>query len=425
MRIGTFYDEFFSNNYLRDFRFLGKKKKVCHAPQWQTTKIKQNRYAKRWLLKQRNTKVAKYTRLYGGIAYYKSIIHYQVANEDEKHFNHFFFDFDAHNKRFDEIKHKQNDAIDKLTGKDMFNTLDDLQIQIQDLIFNEDLIVESWNESKIVHDYFLNQGLKTLPCFSGSKGIHLRLYFDEIHLNNYDRIVEDLSHTLIDEFHLKTMDESVSDFAPSKSVERLPYTYNEKSALKVIPFSFEHNSLDDVLDKAKRLSKRRLDKVEDFCLSDYVNVGFSDALLKLDEKVGIIVAKEQKAKEQLKQEQAMQRSVNGTYTGGINGNVKDDLRILVKMVCGTDNLVKEHEHYDKWKCVFHDDKNESAIVSKKYYQCLSSNCKVGKINYYDFIKEWFHLSSDDEIKDKIIELQSIMDGDVVIENANLGEIIVE
>ena len=92
------------------------------------------------------------------------------------------------------------------------------------------------------------------------------------------------------------------------------------------------------------------------------------------------------------------------------------------MICGTNNLVSEHEHYDKWKCVFHDDKNESAIVSNKYYQCLSSNCKIGKINYYDFIKEWFHLSSDDEVKEKIIELQNIMDG-IVIEDANLGGVI--
>ena len=416
MRIGNFYDEFFSKNYLRDFRFLGRKKKVCHAPQWQTTNIKQNKYAKRWLLKQRNTKIAKYTRLYGGIAYYKSIIDYQLANEDMKQFNHFFFDFDAHNNKFDEIKHKQNDAIDNLVGKELFNTMDELQNQIQELIFNEDLIVESWNESKIVHDYFLKQGLKTLPCFSGSKGVHLRLYFNQIHLNNYDRIIEDLSHTLINEFQLKTLDESVSDFAPSKSVERLPFTFNEKSGLNVIPFNFEHDSLDDVLNKALKPT------IEDFNLNDYINVGFDDALLSLDKEVDFVVAKEQKAKEQLKQEQAMQRNVNGTYTGGINGNVKDNLRTLVKMICGTNNLVSEHEHYDKWKCVFHDDKNESAIVSNKYYQCLSSNCKIGKINYYDFIKEWFHLSSDDEVKEKIIELQNIMDG-IVIEDANLGGVI--
>lgn len=401
MRIGAYYDEFFNGNYLRDFRFLGKTKKVCHAPKWQTTNLKQNRYAKNWLLKQRNTKIANYTKLYGGLSFYSSIIHYQLANLDKKLFNHLFFDFDVHNNEFDVIKHKQNDALENLTGRTLFKAMDSLQAEIQELIFNEDLLLDSWNESRLVHDYFQEQGLRCYCCLSGSKGVHLRVFFNPIHVRNYDRIVGDLTRTLVQEFHLKTIDTNVSEYSPSKSVERLPYTINEKSGLSVVPFDFDTDSLDDALARASR------PKIEEFALADYVNAGFGDELLALDEHVNVIVAKEVKAKEKLQQEQKLSGAINGAYAG--NGGLFSDLRKLIQFICGDENLVSEHEHYDKWKCVFHDDKNASAIVSKKKYQCLSNNCRIGKINYFEFIREWFNLGTDAEVKEKMVELQDLVD----------------
>ena len=86
-----------------------------------------------------------------------------------------------------------------------------------------------------------------------------------------------------------------------------------------------------------------------------------------------------------------------------------DLRTLVRFVCGDDNLVSEHERYNKYHCVFHDDKNPSAIVGKKKYTCLSSNCHINKLNYFEFIKEWFNLDTDDEVKQMMVELQQKYD----------------
>lgn len=201
------------------------------------------------------------------------------------------------------------------------------------------------------------------------------------------------------------------DGNPSKSVERLPYSFNEKSGLRVTPFSFEHESLNDALNKSMKLSEQtKLTNVEHFDLSDFVNADFHNGILKLDKQIDVLVKQEQDAKNKLMQERIMNGTINGNYNG--NGGLFQDLRILVRFICGDENLVSEHELYDKYKCVFHEDRNPSAIVGKKNYQCLSSNCKVNKINYFDFIKEWFGLKSGQEVKEKMVELQTLYDAKI-------------
>lgn len=415
MKLINFFDEFLNENYNRDFRIFGKRTKLNHAPKHETTIEKHKKHSRLFIKSNINTKIAKYNKFFGGLAYYDNIIDYQLKNEDAKQFNHMFFDFDKHiakNSKFDIIKGKQSDAMEKLNGKELFHELDSLQEQIQDMIFYENLLKESWQESKIVYDYFKKQGLKTFCCLSMSKGIHLRVFFNPIHINNYNRIVADLYKNLTNQFNLKTLDFEVGvDGNPSKSVERLPYSFNEKSGLRVTPFSFEHESLNDALNKSMKLSEQtKLTNVEHFDLSDFVNADFHNGILKLDKQIDVLVKQEQDTKNKLMQERIMNGTINGNYNG--NGGLFQDLRILVRFICGDENLVSEHELYDKYKCVFHEDRNPSAIVGKKNYQCLSSNCKVNKINYFDFIKEWFGLKSGQEVKEKMVELQTLYDAKI-------------
>lgn len=415
MKLINFFDEFLNENYNRDFRIFGKRTKLNHAPKHEITIEKHKKHSRLFIKSNINTKIAKYNKFFGGLAYYDNIIDYQLKNEDAKQFNHMFFDFDKHiakNSKFDIIKGKQSDAMEKLNGKELFHELDSLQEQIQDMIFYENLLKESWQESKIVYDYFKKQGLKTFCCLSMSKGIHLRVFFNPIHINNYNRIVADLYKNLTNQFNLKTLDFEVGvDGNPSKSVERLPYSFNEKSGLRVTPFSFEHESLNDALNKSMKLSEQtKLTNVEHFDLSDFVNADFHNGILKLDKQIDVLVKQEQDAKNKLMQERIMNGTINGNYNG--NGGLFQDLRILVRFICGDENLVSEHELYDKYKCVFHEDRNPSAIVGKKNYQCLSSNCKVNKINYFDFIKEWFGLKSGQEVKEKMVELQTLYDAKI-------------
>ena len=413
MKITTYFDEFFNNSYNRDLRVFGKQSNIRHAPKVETTNEKHAKMKRNFIKSNMNSTTAKYNRFYGWHTYFEDILNYQVANEDARMFNHMFFDFDKHfdaNSKFKRITGEQKKAMDNLSGKALFHELDNLQEQIQDMILFENILNDSWHESKLVHDYFKEQGLRTYTCLSMSKGVHLRVFFKPIHVNNYNRIIHNLHDNLKSQFNLKTLDEKVTgkDSNPSKSVERLPYSYNEKSGLRVVPFSFEHDNLEDVVEKSMELSKpRRLSNVEQFDLADFVNSDFHNGILKLDSQIDVLVAKEQKARQELLQEKIKNGTINGTYTGG--NALFQDLRILVRFVCGDENLVSEHALYDKYKCHFHQDKNPSCIVGKKNYTCLSSNCKVGKLNYFEFLRLWFKLESDNEVKEKMVELQQLYD----------------
>ena len=413
MKLINFFDEFLNDNYNRDFRIFGKKTKLNHAPKHETTNEKHKMHSRKFIKFNINTKTARYNKFFGGHAYYDNIMDYQLKNEDAMQFNHMFFDFDKHNFKFEKIKDLQSDAKETLNGKEYFVRMNELQEQIQDMIVYENILKDSWIESKKVYDYFKQQGLKMFCCLSMSKGVHLRCFFNPIHVNNYNRIIHDLHNNLVKQFNLKTLDSKVTgkESNPSKSVERLPYTFNEKSGLRVVPFSFEHESLNDVVNKALKLSEqRKLVNVDEFYLSDYVNAEFHNGILKLDSQIDVLVKKEQDAKNKLMQERIKNGTINGTYNG--NGGLFQDLRILVRFICGEDNLVSEHELYDKYSCLFHEDRNPSAIVGKKNYQCLSSNCKIDKINYFGFIKEWFGLKSDQEVKEKMVELQTLYDAKI-------------
>lgn len=414
MKIQTYYDEFFNENYNRDFRLFGTNKyesKIRHAPKKETTNTKRTKHIQSFIKHNINTNNARYNRFYCSHTYFEDIVNYQLANEDARIVNHFFFDFDKHfdaNSKFKKITGEQKRIQDALSGKALFKEMDALQEQIQDMIVYENILRESWQEAKMVYDYFKSQGLRTYTCLSSSKGVHLRCFFNPIHINNYNRIIHDLHDNLVKQFNLKTLDSKVTgkDSNPSKSVERLPYSFNEKSGLRVIPFSFEHDSLTDAIERTIELSsKKKLTNLESFNLSDFVNAEFHDGILKLDKQIDELVAKEQEAKNKLIQERIANGTINGNYTG--NNGLFQDLRILVRFVCGDDNLVSEHDLYDKYHCVFHEDRNPSAIVGKKNYQCLSSNCKVNKLNYFEFLRTWFGLKSDQEVKEKMVELQTL------------------
>ena len=426
MKIINYFDEFLNNSYNRDLRVFCKYSDVKHAPKFETTNEKHAKHKRMFIKSNINSTTAKYSRFYGWHTYFEDVIDYQLVNEDARMVNHFFFDFDkefADKSKFKTITAKQKQAIDSLSGKELFQELDNLQEQIQDMILFENILNDSWQKAKIVNDYFQEQGLKTYTCLSMSKGVHLRVFFKPIHVNNYNRIIHDLHNNLVKQFDLgNILDKKVTgkDSNPLKSVERLPYSFNEKSGLRVTPFDFNVDTLDDVVEKSMKLSEqKRLVKVEPFNLSDYVNTEFHNGILKLDSQIDVLVAKEQKAKQELLQEKIKNGTINGTYTGG-NG-LFQDLRILVRFICGDDNLVSEHQLYDKYHCVFHDDKNPSAIVGKKNYTCLSSNCKIGKLNYFEFLRTWFKLKSDDEVKEKMVELQTLYDAKIDNVNGIGGE----
>lgn len=410
MKIQKYMDEFMNNNYNRDYRIFGKNTRIRHAPKFKTTNTKRASNMRTFITKNINSNIARYSAFYYNLAYFEDILDYQVANDNARIVNHFFFDFDKHNHQYDKIT-KGNNGVEDLKQitdiQEYYSRMDTLHENVQDLILYSNLWLDAYNEAKKVNDYFKSQGLTVYSVLSGSKGIHLRVYFKPIMVKNYNRIVSDLYHNLQKQFNLHTIDFEVSDKNPLRSVERLPYSYNEKSGLRVLPFTFAE-SLNELINRCFTISeKKRIIDVPDFNLADYTNTTFSDGILKLDSQIQKLVEKEERAKQELFQEKINKGVINGNYTKG-NALFKD-LRVLVRFICGDSNLVSEHAYYDKYRCHFHNDKSPSVVVGAKYYDCMSSNCKIGKINYFDFIKEYFNLKSDSEVKDKMRELQLLYD----------------
>lgn len=417
-----YFTDFLSNEFIRDFRCFKDYtyNDICHALKYDNaTRRKQYLKARAFLLSNYRHKKAKYHTLVGATCFYSTFEDYKSGNDNAKLYNHWFFDFDTHNAEFDSLK-KQMKVIykklqdDEINLKEYFKEIDDVQKQIAELIMNNNLVNDAYLELIKVCEFFKQQGWKTYNCFSGSKGFHCRVFFETCHLNNYNQIISGLAKNLINKLNLKTLDEKVVFDNPSGRVERLPYTFNEKSGLRVTPFNIE-SGMDEVLSMAEQSSKQHPPKVDEFNMSEYMNYGLSSDLKIADKQLDGLVAKENSAKNKLVTERKLQGMATGKYYKNNDGNHSSlftDLRKLVQFVCGSDYLVKEYELYDKYYCVFHEDNHPSAIVGSKYYQCHSSNCKIGsigKINYFDFIKHYFKLKSDLEVKEKMVQLQSEYD----------------
>ena len=421
MEINEYFDEFFNQEYMRDFRSInGDKTRVCHAPKREITTKKHKQYAKRWVTRHLNKNNSKYYQLISAIAYYRNVRYYQLGIVEKKMFNHLLYDFDSENAKYKLLK-------DKLRNTNSTQIKNKIHKQIQELILSENLLEQPFNEMLKVYEYYANKGWKPYVVFSGSKGFHLRLFFEPINMKYFDRFVHDYTHKMIDSFNLETLDlaccgevekrdehGNVVDKNPmvtngqSKRMERIPYSFNEKSGWKVTPIlDPQESTLDEIIDEVQRLSsQKKLQKVDDFSLSDYTNTNAN--MLMVEKHFEKIVESELKMKQRVVNERKLQKIAKGEYINEQTPLFKD-LRILVRFVCGTSNLASEHELYDGYRCVFHDDKHPSAYVTKKNYHCLSGNCSVDKLRYFDFIRKWFKLKTEQQVKDKMVELQNEYD----------------
>ena len=75
------------------------------------------------------------------------------------------------------------------------------------------------------------------------------------------------------------------------------------------------------------------------------------------------------------------------------------MRELLKVVVG--EPAREYEGYNSYICPFHDDHNPSALVYPKRFYCRGCNLNF---NYFEFLRKFYGLESDDEVKKKMKEL---------------------
>lgn len=392
-----FYLDFYKNHFLRDFLF----KKSNPNAKYDTespylpydANLNYNRNIKNFLIKYSNPKLKIHGAFYSQLTYYKTIGDLRIKDESERFSNCLFFDFDSDAAELHDLKTEIKIAYGDLTGKPLLKRIAEIQKEYQNKLFTTDILEKPFADAKKLYDFFKSNNINCYTVFSGSKGIHLYVFFNECKLLNYSAISYKLADSYKSALDLETLDLAVNKDAIARK-SRVIYSKHETSNLFATPFDIESDSITDVLEKSRKQN------IEPFDLAAYTitDDNFVGVLKNIDAEVTtkneIIVAEKKKLND----------VING---GAISDADKDaiftDMRILLKLILGEPE--KEFKNYNSYKCPFHDDNSPSARVYKKNFLCATENLHL---NYFDFIRKYFNLESDDEVKEKMKELKKLV-----------------
>lgn len=392
-----FYLDFYNNHLFRDFLFVKSNSNAKYdtespyLPYNANTNFKRN--INNFIIKYSNPKNNLHGAFYSQLTYYKTIVNLRVKDESERYSNCLFFDFDSDADELHDLKNEIKIAYSDLVGKDRLKRIAEIQHEYQNILFTTDILEKPFNDAKKLYDYFKSNNINCYTVFSGSKGIHLYIFFDECKLLNYSDISYKLAESYKSALDLPTLDLSVNKDAIARK-SRVIYSKHETSNLFATPFDIESESIADVLEKSRK------QQIEPFILSDYTitDDNFVGVLKNVDAEITakneIIVAEKKK----------WNKAING---GAISNAEKDelfsDMRVLLKLILG--EPVKEFKNYNSYNCPFHDDNSPSARVYKNNFLCATENLYL---NYFDFIRKYFELPDDDDVKDKMKELKKLV-----------------
>ena len=387
-----FYKNFYNNNLFRDFLFVKtnptikyntESPKISYSNEFNSVnQTKKN--ILNFLIKYANPKLKLHGALYSQVTYYKTINAFKDKSESDRNVNCLFFDFDSDADELHDLKNEIKTAYENLTGKDRIKKISEIQNEYQNILFDSDLLDKPFNDAKKLYDYFKSNNITPYTVFSGSKGIHLYIFFDECKLNNYSEISYKLANSYKSALNLETVDLAVNKDAIARK-SRVIYSKHETSGLFTTPFDIESDSIADILHSAEK------QQLMEFNLSDYA---ITD-----DEFVGVLKSIDatinEKNAEIISEKKKLKPTINGNSISDADKDaIFSDMRILLKLILG--NPVREFTDYNTYNCPFHDDKSPSARVYKNNFLCATDNLHL---NYFEFIRKYFDLTPDDDSKE--------------------------
>lgn len=389
-----YYSNYYNGNYLRDYRFIFDDKTIHKYNDVLThkkylTSEEAKKKALNFLVSPNH--MGKKGVLLNEITYYKSLDDYKKGNNQERYSDRFFFDFDIEDDRVDDIKSGMKDAYKNLKGSAKRERIEDLRSDFRDLIFNEDLILPTFKEASSLCEYLEGLGLKPYLIFSGSKGFHVNVFFDEKKLLNISQISYSLAKSYKDKLDLNYLDLSVNKDAKKRS-QRVQYSYHSKTNLLTIPIDRE-SSYDDVLSIIEKNKRSPIP----FQISDYKSPDeFNDMLVRLDNDIGLKLKKRQKDLENLNLQR--KKALKRKYKGNVQSFSDIDMRELANAY-GIDGISKGDRIIVK--CPFHNDSNPSAVVFRERFHCSTCNLTL---NYYDFISKMENTNDKKAIMQKLNDI---------------------
>jgi hypothetical protein len=385
----NYYTSYYNRNFLRDYRYIYSDKS-----EHKYNDILQEQSYNRWdnsNVKALNFLTTKRHRgsngsFYYTLSYFKSLEDFHKGYDVLKYSDRLFFDFDIADDRVDGIKkqmqdvYKSSDAVD-----DKVDQLQQLKMKFQKLIFDDDLLYDVFVEASRLCDYLESIKLTPFLIFSGSKGFHINIFFDEMQLNQISRISYHLFKVYQQKLGLKYLDEVVNKDAIGRS-QRVQYVYHPNTDLLTQPINREC-SYDDVVDVIEHNTRKPIS----FCMSDYIApAGFTKFLQKLNSKFSA-TSDIQQMNNNVKQQKKEEERSKLKFTDYSNEPLDIDMRELVRAY-GIDGV--DRGDRISIKCPFHNDNNPSAVVNSKGIYCSSCN---KTFNYYDFIAEMESTTDKQEI----------------------------
>lgn len=394
-RLKDYYSNYYANNFLRDFRYIFDDKSmfndVLTAKKYNKKDNSKSRALNFLTLEKHNGKLG----LLGGeITYFKSLEDYKEGNIAKRYCDRLFFDFDVEDDRVSKIKEDMKEAFETLEGKEKFNQINMLKKDFQRLIFNDDLLEPTFNEASRLCQYLEGLGLKPYLVFSGSKGFHVNVFFDEMQLMNLSQISKGLAVTYSKKLNLKFLDYAVFDKNRiHRRLQRCQYVQHSKTDLFTLPIPSVYD-----YDEALAIIKKNKRSPIDFDMSEYkAPIDFNEALAHMNEEFSKINARRQRDLEKVNLDR--QKRFKKNFRGSKFKSLADINMIDLANAYGLEGISKGDRMIVK--CPFHDDKRPSAVVFEKRFYCSSCG---STLNYYDFVAKIEGLSDKKEIMKKVHEL---------------------
>lgn len=393
MNVRQYIRNFYNNELLRHFRFIKlnpeAKYKVDDLKLPNDPKLDFKDFTEKWILKRYNKQLGS---LAGAISYFNNIGDYREDDSRLVYTDRLFYDFDLDDPVLKKIKKNILKCFEDLKGKDRIKAIKQHQQEYIEQLFNSNSLRIAYDEVMKLYNYFVSKDHKPYLVFSGSKGFHLYLFIGKTYLKNIaadDGIIYTLANDYKKAFNLTSLDLEVNK-DPSTRLARLPYSIHGVTGLYTTPCRADE-------DLTEILERSRTRKVEEFYMQDYIAAD--------DFRKALIIKDNEMTAEKAKQEEFNNfvRSILGeTITNGSNINkdlIFKDFRELAKLILG--QPAAEYDHYNTYKCPFHDDKRPSAFISKYKFTCKSEGLEL---KYFEFIKKYFNLATDDEVRLKMKEL---------------------
>jgi len=383
--IRAYYDSYYNGNFLRNYRFIYDKTqsfmKDGKRIEYNTKSLTAFKYGKHDTSKKkailfliRNSRTP-YGTLAGEITYYKTLEDFKEGRLDKRFCDRLFFDFDIEdNEKVNNLKEEFKRAHQTLEGKEHDEQLKILQDDFKDLIFNEDLLLDVFNEAQSLCNYLERYGLKPYLIASGSKGFHVNVFFDEMQLHNLSQISQTLALSYSQELNLQYLDFNVFDKNKAhKRLQRCQYSVHGKTNLLTRPLPIDI-TYDEMLEQIAKTKKQPIDFDFDMMKAPE---GFNKMLMKLDKEISFRNAQRRQELEKINNAKRLklQKKYKGKY--------KDFNEIDMRDIANSYGIDGKHQG-DRIivSCPFHDDKHPSAVIFKERFHCSTCNMTL---NYYDFI----------------------------------------